>query len=216
MRSRFRLALAVATISTLSGCADVPVLGNVGQALSGVTAPIMGLLDPVIGRFLPKHDDAPAATATAPRRRTRRLPGAAPAAGTAPATESAEAIAARAAAAATAWSERNRQFDHVRSEGLLALYQGRTADAIKSFKQAQTLKPDNAQIASLIKLCETAGNKAPVNLPPPQALPQAGGGSANPPGPPGLPANLPPGANQAVQQLLKNANPQGDKPGDLF
>lgn len=211
MRSRVGLALATAAVTTLTGCADVPVLGSVGQALSGVTAPVMAALDPLIGRFLPKHDDAAAPAAPQPLRPRRRRAVAAAGQGPQAATESAQTAEARAAAAAAAWSDRNRKFDHLRTEGLSQLYGGQTAEAIKTFKEAQALRPDNAQITRLIDLCEHSAVRKELTLPGDTAKAPLPGGA--PPPPPAPPANP---TVKELGKLLKGANPGGDKPGDLF
>lgn len=220
MRSRLLAIWMVAlVVPGLSGCGDSGVVTGLGQSLSGVTAPVMGLLDPVLGRFFPTGGaPAPASPVVRPRRRPRNH------------LEARLGSAASASFGATAsldpkvgyasWAERNKKFDRLRTAGLLMLYGGQTAQALDSFKQAQALRPDDEQINHLVALCEHPQafmskeqlhslTSSDPNAP---AIPQ-------PLQPPAVPTTDAPaklqGALNAVGQQLK-ANSGGDKPGGLF
>lgn len=212
MRSRLLKGLMVTTlVASLNGCGELPVVGDLGAGLSGLAAPVMGLLDPVIGQFFPKEPPPPP-----PPRPRRRRPAANRIAVTPGATGSAETaiVTQTPQAAYSAWSERNRRFDKLRTDGLMQLYNGQTAGAIQSFKAAQALRPEDSQLANLMALAQNpstfrapgSGGTGPAGAPP--SLPQ-----------PGIP-DLPQGASGALNQLLKGAQgapgAQGDQPGGLF
>ncbi|HEY9857057.1 MAG TPA: hypothetical protein V6D05_15040 [Stenomitos sp.] len=227
MRSRLLQRLMVATVvAALNGCGELPFVGDLGATLSGLTAPLAGL--PVIGQFFAKAEEPPPAPPPRPRRVRRRTvavanPGAA--AATAEATDSAEvqAVAQTPATAYVAWSERNRRFDKLRTDGLMQLYNGQTAGAIHSFKEAQSLRPEDSTIRTLVALAENPGTFRSEGVNAPGGTP-AGGAEAPPV--PQVPASAlgGAGATGALNQLLKGvqgapggAGPQGgDQPGGLF
>lgn len=220
MRSRLLAIWMVAlVVSCLTGCGDSGVLANFGQSLSGVASPVLGLLDPVLGRFFPKSDAPVASTPVVrphrrPRNRLEARPGSAASASLG-ATSSLDPKTVFAG-----WADRNKKFDRLRTAGLLQLYGGQTAQALESFKQAQTLRPEDEQINHLVALCEH-----------PQAFmskEQVRSLSSSDPNAPTIPQPLEPpsvptteapsrlqGALNAVGQQLKSGA-GGDKPGGLF
>lgn len=214
MRSRLLKGVTLATVvASLNGCGDLPVVGGLGSTLAEVAAPVLGLLDPVIGQFIPKPEPTPPPR---PRPRPRRRPAAVAAANqtvatTPGATDSAVvAVVQTPQAAFAAWTERNRRFDKLRTDGLMQLYNGQTAGAIQSFREAQALRPQDPGIANLVAMAQNPGafrkedsGEVRVNGLPPMpggasltdALNALGGkgGVPQPPAPPG-----------------------GDQPGGLF
>lgn len=210
MRSRLPQGVMLATVvASLNGCGDLPVVGDLGATFSAIGAPVAGLLDPVLGRFFPKEEPSPPPR---PRPRPRRRAAAAnPAAMTPGATDSVAAAAVTQAPrdAYADWAERNRRFDKLRTDGLMQLYNGQTAGAIQSFKQAQALRPEDPHIANLVTLAQNPAPRAEA----------FGGLNKGPVGdPPGLPQPaMPQGTSGILNQLLKGAEgAQGDKPGGLF
>lgn len=219
------LVMLTLTFSTpcLSGCAelsDLPVVGPAVQSMSGVLDPLLGPLGdlPIIGTYikqlLPKQPDNPANQASPQSGRIARTQRAAGGPVGAATTTLASASttttgAVNPDAAYLALTQKNKQFDRLRTWGLMQLYSGQTAGAIAAFKQAQALRPTDAHISQLLNLSEhpqTFKNKdgggmsgSPTTIPQPQ-LPD---GMA-------LPSNLPPSLPNG------NAAPTGDKPGGLF
>lgn len=212
MRSRaLKGVMLTSLVVSLTGCGDLPVVGNLGATLSAVAAPVMGLLDPVIGQFIPKAEPTPPPPRPRPRPRRRAVAAANnPAVTTPGATDSAVVAAAQNPQAAfAAWAERNRRFDKLRTDGLMQLYNGQTAGAIQSFKEAQALRPHDPSIVSLVALASN-----------PSAFKSDGGGVSAAGAPPSLPQpeapGLPAGAAGVVNQLLNGGQSAGDTPGGLF
>ncbi|HEY9899385.1 MAG TPA: hypothetical protein V6D00_09410 [Pantanalinema sp.] len=224
MRSRpLRAAIAAATILSLNGCADLPVVGGLGESLAGVTAPVMAMLDPVLAPFFPKVEPTPAPMM--PRRRRRRplTPE-----GTAVATGSVgtESVQVAPAVAYATWAERNKRFDRLRTEGLMRLYRGQTGGALDAFKQAQTLRPEDPQIARLVALVQNPPAPSPITglrgMPggAPNAQPDSGASGL----PPGITPEMLKRAEQFSQQQQQGTPPGappvmpqgGDQPAGLF
>ncbi|MBO9541924.1 hypothetical protein J7643_15155 [bacterium] len=204
MRSRLmRAAIAAATILSLNGCADLPV---VGESLSGVTAPVMAMLDPVLAPFFPKVEPTPDPALAIRRRRRRPL---APE-GTAVASGSIGTGSVQVAPAVTyaAWAERNKRFDRLRTEGLMRLYRGQAAGALEAFKQAQALRPEDPQISRLVAMVQNPQIPTPVSLPRPMS------GDSVPEAPEsGLPAGVSPELLKRAQQFSQQQQQQGAAPG---
>lgn len=221
MRSRLsRAAIAAATILSLNACADASAGGD---ALSGVTGPVMAALEPVLSPFFPKAEPTPEPV------RRRRIPRRRPLTpeGTALASGSIGTGSAQVApgVAYAAWAERNKRFDRLRTEGLLRLYRGQGTGALEAFKQAQALRPDDPQIARLIAMIRNPGTQVPVSMP--RALPGAGAApGASDAGASGLPAGISPELLKRAQQFSQQQGgppgappvmPQaGDQPAGLF
>lgn len=207
MRSRLqRAAIAAATILSLTGCADLPVVGGLGETLSGVTAPVMALLDPVLSPFFPKAEPTPDPTLLSRRRRRRPLtPEGTAAASASVGTGSAQVAPAVAYAA---WAERNKRFDRLRTEGLMRLYRGQTTGAMEAFKQAQALRPEDVQIGRLIALVQNPSAASPVS-----GLRGIPGGAPRVQLPDSGTSGLPPGISPELLKRAEQFSQQGNPPG---
>ncbi len=212
MRSRLLQGVMLTTlVASLTGCGELPLVGDLGASMSGVTESLASL--PVVGQFLPQPEPTPRPRPT-PRPGRRRVVAAAaannPAVTSPDATDSPAVIVAQNPQAVfSAWAERNRRFDKLRTDGLMQLYNGQTAGAIHSFKEAQALRPHDSNIGTLVSMASNPSafrSEGPavsaVGAPPSLPLPET----------PGLPA----GAAGAVNQLLNGAQGAGDTPGGLF
>ena len=155
IRSLQRKAAAAALVASLltSGCAGLPVVGPAFEAI----APVFSVLDPVLGPIkgmLGMSEEAPPVVTPSPRPRVRRTnpettpqtAGASASVG-APAVETSEAQLARIV-------ERNKEFDRLRTTGLMQLYGGETRMAIETFEKAAKLRPHDAHIQELIELAK--------------------------------------------------------------
>jgi hypothetical protein len=165
------LIVALAT----SGCADAPVIGPyVSSAMETVKPLLHGLspvLAPIKGMFGMGQEEAAPVVSPTPRVRTNR-----------PAKDAEEQTAAASTSAAPAPAEptraqfsrvveRNKEFDRLRTTGLMQLYGGETRMAIDTFEQAAKLRPDDAHIRELLELAKAPpspsrsrsfGGEAPV------------------------------------------------------
>lgn len=231
MRSRVMLTLMLTcSAPALTGCAEmagIPVLGDVVQSLSGVTGMLAPLKDvPIVGSLveplLPKEEEEASNASNPSAMQVRRRIARTAAANSPEATTSADSEKVRTEAAYAALTERNRQFDRLRTWGLMQIYAGQTAGAISAFKKAQTLRPGDPQIRDLIARCEhpemftrDGGSGARPAIPQPN-LPGGMGVPMNLPG--NLPGGLPGGLPGNVQMGLPGGNAvhAGDKPGGLF
>jgi hypothetical protein len=148
-----RATTATALVAALltSGCSDLPVVGPAVASLK----PMLHVLDPVLGPIkgmLGIAEEAPPVVTPTPRPRVRRAQAQAQAAaasgsvGAAP-VENTEAHFARVVS-------RNKEFDRLRTTGLMQLYGGETRMAIASFEEAAKLRPDDAHIRELIELAK--------------------------------------------------------------
>ncbi len=156
-RSLQRAMAASALVAALltSGCSDLPVVGPAVASLK----PMLQVLDPVLGPIkgmLGMAEEAPPAVTPTPRPRVRR------ARAQAQAQAQAEAASGSVGAAPVETSEahfarvvaRNKEFDRLRTTGLMQLYGGETRMAIATFEEAAKLRPDDAHIRELIELAK--------------------------------------------------------------
>lgn len=150
-----RNAAAAALVASLltSGCADLPVVGPAFEAVK----PALSMLDPILAPIkgmLGMSEAPPPSTMPSPRPRPRRpksetavqTTGASGSVGAA-AVENSEAQLARIV-------ERNKEFDRLRTTGLMQLYGGETRMAIETFEKAAKLRPQDAHIQELIELAK--------------------------------------------------------------
>lgn len=225
MRSRsllFCLALVVAV--SLGGCAGVPVLGGLSEKVAGLVEPLRNVLQPILGGILPKPE-APASTPLVAHHLARR------AAATVAGGPVATASVVDPSVVFAQWAARNREFDRLRTNGLICLYDGDTASAIEHFRRAQALRPEDEQIASLLNLAlhpvprkrsmDFGLGGSPPGAPVPQP-PEEAGALLEQPGPRTGPApgngaqaggGVPPGLTGVLKSLQRGG---GDKPGQLF
>lgn len=165
------LAASALVVSLLtSGCADLPVVGPLFEAAK----PILGVLDPVVGpiKGMLGMSEAPSPPPPPPRPRARRRPAEAPSQAL-PASGSTAAVPVESADAYFArMTDRNKEFDRLRTTGLMQLYAGETKMAIDSFEQAAKLRPDDPHIRELIEL-----SKSPPRTEKPLSLDGLGGSS---------------------------------------
>lgn len=226
MRSLVMLMLSLTLlVPALTGCAEMsslPVIGEVVQSLSGVTGMLAPLKDvPIVGSLveplLPKkEEDTVNPTNPSVQRVRRRMAGTrADAANSAQASASAVTGKVDVEATYAALTQKNKQFDRLRTWGLMQLYAGQTAGAVSAFKKAQALRPSDPQIIDLISRCEhpemfMKEGAAPGGSRPAIPQPNLPDGM----GMPNLPGNLP--SDIPVGQPNANAAPAGDKPGGLF
>lgn len=203
----------------------LPVVGEAVQALSGITEPLVGMLAPlkdvpVVGALveplLPKEAED-TANPTNPavqqaRRRVVRTPT--EAANSPQASASAGEIETNATYAAL--TQKNKQFDRLRTWGLMQLYAGQTAPALSAFKKAQILRPSDPQILDLIARCEHPEMFMKEGAAPGGSRPEIP--QLNLPDGMGMPSNLPGNLPNNIPMGLPNGNaaPAGDKPGGLF
>lgn len=143
-------AAALAAALLTSGCADLPVVGPVYESIKPMLDPI---LSPIKGMLGMSEEAAPVVDPT-PRPRARRARAnarmqAAEASGSVdPAqADNSEAYFARVV-------ERNKEFDRLRTTGLMQLYGGETRMAIDTFEKALKLRPEDAHIRELIELAK--------------------------------------------------------------
>lgn len=191
-----RLGLALCApllLGALSGC----------DALWSLT-PVLANL-PLVGALFPQPAESPLPI---PHARRQPVAGTASASVTGQATPAPDEIAR--------WAERNRQFDRLRTMGLMQLYAGQSAAALDNFKKAQALRPNDPQIAELIDL--TLHPAAHVKAQGFSAMPLASGSMPHAPAAPNTPNaaslfNF--GATSSLPAAM--ARPAaGDKPAGLF
>lgn len=144
-------ALLVALLT--SGCSDLPV---VGPAIATIT-PFLQVLDPVLapikGMLGMEPDPKAPTVAPSPRPNVRRPLAAAAQAGAASASANASRSLPSEAQFARA-TERNKEFDRLRTTGLMQLYGGETKMAIDSFEKAAMIRPNDAHIRELLELAK--------------------------------------------------------------
>lgn len=163
------LSALVATLAT-SGCADTPVVGPYVSKAAQAAAPVLAMLEPVVGPIkgmlgMGVEEAAPIVSPT-PRTRPGRAPrdAAAPTAG---ASASVPTGRSETPVQSDRVVQRNKEFDRLRTTGLMQLYGGETRMAIATFEEAAKLRPDDTHIRELIELA-----KAP---PPPSESRSYGG-----------------------------------------
>lgn len=155
IRTLQRKAAAAALVSSLltSGCADLPVVGPAFEAI----APVFSVLDPVLGPIKSMFglSEAPPPVVTPTPLPRMRRPNPQAAAQTAGASASAGAAAVDNSEAQLARAvERNKEFDRLRTTGMMQLYGGETRMAIESFEKAAKIRPQDAHIRELIELAK--------------------------------------------------------------
>jgi hypothetical protein len=187
MRPKILTSVLVAVSTALTGCVDLPVVGNIGEQVKPM------LPEFIREKLYPPEEAASSAARTAtatPRRRGRKLNLAADVARNAGnAAGDAEAAPAapreNIAVVYEQYLTRNMEFDHLRTQGIDYLIGGQTDKAIVVFKQALAKKPGDKSTEDLLHLAENP----PVN----RSLdggPLVGGAPGNlPPGVPVLPSN---------------------------
>lgn len=141
----------LAASAGLSGCANLPLVGNLGERI----APMLPAF--VRDRLFPAQAQAgPADGAQSPDAAIvqhrhpipAQVQSAATGTGSAPiATEDPQVVQASEVAV-------NIQFDHLRTLGLEDLYLGQTAQALKSFQEALALRPGDKNVDDLIGLIQ--------------------------------------------------------------
>lgn len=144
-------ALLVALLT--SGCSDLPV---VGPAIATIK-PFLQVLAPVIGPIkgmlgMDSNSTTPSVTPS-PLPRARRPLATAAQAGAASASVNASQSLPTEAQFARA-TERNKEFDRLRTTGLMQLYGGETKMAIDSFEKAAQIRPNDAHIRELLELAK--------------------------------------------------------------
>lgn len=185
-------AVLLATSMAMTGCVDLPVVGNVGEQLKPV------LPEFIRERLFGSEDQASTARVEPVKRlRRRRLGRVAPAAqaGSAGAEAGGLPVAPQENVAALyeQYLTRNMEFDHLRTQGIEQLMSGQTEKAIQSFKAALAKKPGDKSVEDLLQLAEN---------PPIRPL---DGGSALPGGAgPGTVPNLPGGAGPGMVPSLRD------------
>lgn len=163
IRSLQRIAASAALVAALltSGCADLPVVGPAFDAVKPLLSPV---IDPIKG-MLGLSEAPPPPVMPSPRPRVRRPAAETNAQSTAasgsvgaPAADTSEAQLARAV-------ERNKEFDRLRTTGLMQLYGGETRMAIETFERAAKLRPQDAHIRELIELAKNPPRtEAPMGM----------------------------------------------------
>lgn len=150
-----RATAATALVAALltSGCSDVPVIGPVYDTIKPYLSVLNPVLAPIKGMLGMSEPEDPVA-APAPRARPLRArnEAASQASNASGSVKPAEAqLTEEQFAKAVA---RNKEFDRLRTTGLMQLYGGETRMAIESFEQAAKLRPEDAHIHELIQLAK--------------------------------------------------------------
>ncbi len=179
-------ALLTAASVTLTGCVDLPVVGNLGEQVK-----------PYVPDFIRERlygpdqhvAETPSAAPGAQRRRRRNLRNQGQtAAQTAPGEAHEAAAPARRQDVAALYEQyltRNMEFDHLRTQAMEQLISGRTEKAIETLKQALAKKPGDKSAEELLHLAQN----------PPTSRPLDGGAGFPDSAPaivPGLPGQVPP------------------------
>ena len=160
-------ALAAALLT--SGCADLPLVGPVFQSFSPMLDPIVSPIKEMLGLSEPPP---PVVTPTPrPRSRAARAKAAAQTAGASGSVAVSEAEASEAQFARAV--ERNKEFDRLRTTGLMQLYGGETRMAIETFEKAAKIRPEDAHIRELIELAKNPPRVGPLSG---EGVPAAPGG----------------------------------------
>jgi hypothetical protein len=208
----------------LNGCDSLPDLGGLTSSLSGVTAPVMAVLEPVLAPIFPKAEPTPD-PAMQMRRRRRRRPLTPEGTAAASGSVGTGSVQVAPAVVYAGWAERNKRFDRLRTEGLMRLYRGQAAGALEAFKQAQALRPEDAQIARLVAMVQNPRPASPVSGM--GGMPM-GGAALSDSGASGLPAGISPELLKRAEQFSQQQQqavppgappvaPQGgDAPAGLF
>jgi hypothetical protein len=147
-----RIAASTALVAALltSGCADLPVVGPAFESIKPMLDPI---LSPIKGMLGMSEEVTPVVSPT-PRARARRARAKAnsPTANASGSVDAGQAEATEAHFARVV--ERNKEFDRLRTTGMMQLYGGETRMAIETFEKAAKIRPEDAHIRELIELAK--------------------------------------------------------------
>lgn len=151
MRRKLVTAVLLALSTALTGCVDLPVVGNLGDQIRPI------LPEFIRDKIFPA-DQTAATTKAAPakRQRRRRLNNSSPtaAAGADTPDVTPETPRENVAVLYEQFLTRNMEFDHLRTQGIEQLISGQTEKAIESFKAALAKKPGDKSVEDLLQLAE--------------------------------------------------------------
>lgn len=149
MRRKLVAAALLAMSTALTGCVDLPVVGNLGEQIKPILPEFVR--ERLFGSEVAATKVEPAAR---PRRRraNRTLPAAA--AGADPTGVTPQAPRENVALLYEQFLTRNMEFDHLRTQGIELLLSGQTDKAIQSFKAALAKKPGDKSVEDLLQLAE--------------------------------------------------------------
>ncbi len=150
MRRNLITAVLLALSTALTGCVDLPIVGNVGEQIKPI------LPEFIRDRLFASEEHAsPTKVAPVKRQRRRRLNSAAT---TAAARDTTGVVPQtpreNVAALYEQFLTRNMEFDHLRTQGIEQLISGQTDKAIGTFKAALDKKPGDKSVEDFLHLAE--------------------------------------------------------------
>ncbi|GEM_PF-2363799 len=135
-----------------SGCADVPFVGPALESLKPFLSVLEPVITPIKGMLGLSDSETSPSTASTPRPRRAGANRPAQAEGATGSVAVTETELSEAQFAQVV--ERNKEFDRLRTTGLMQLYGGETRMAIDTFEQAAKIRPEDAHIRELIELAK--------------------------------------------------------------